>query len=163
MTDIVSYVEYFRKIATEHKEINDFFMIDINEILAGLRITIKYPALILENLSGNYLASNLDNPLVIIDGGFLIIDHLKNPDDFQGEIALLDSIMKIGNQVIARMLYDYSRCVPLAVKAIPGYDINSVNYERLGPVFDNDFCIAYSFKLFYLGNFEYDPSKWNES
>ena len=31
MTDISSYVEYFRTLAREHKEINDFYMMDINE------------------------------------------------------------------------------------------------------------------------------------
>ena len=47
MTDINSYVEYFRTLAREHKEINDFYMMDINEILDGLRSTVQYPALIL--------------------------------------------------------------------------------------------------------------------
>ena len=37
MTDINSYVEYFRFIAREHKEINDFYMMDINEPLEVLR------------------------------------------------------------------------------------------------------------------------------
>jgi hypothetical protein len=76
MADISSYIEYFRKIANEHKEINGFYMMDINEILDGLRSNVKYPAMILENISGSYLASNLDNPLEVINGGFLIIDHI---------------------------------------------------------------------------------------
>ena len=93
MADISSYIEYFRQIATEHKEINGFYMMDINEILDGLRSTVRYPALILENLSGSYMASNLDNPLEVINGGFLIIDHLPNPDDFQGEVAIIDQMI----------------------------------------------------------------------
>ena len=106
MEDISSYIEYFRRIAAEHKDINGFYMMDINEILDGLRSTIKYPALILENLSGSYMASNLDNPLEIINGGFLIIDHLPNPDDFQGEMTLIDRMKQIGHQIITRMLHD---------------------------------------------------------
>src|SRR5512133_4045817 len=102
MGSISSYIEYFRKIATEHKDINGFYMMDINEILDGLRSTVKYPALILENPSGSYVASNLDNPLEVINGGFLIIDHLQYPDDFQGEIVLIDRTKQIGHQVIAR-------------------------------------------------------------
>ena len=69
MTDINSYVEYFRTLATEHKEINDFYMMDINEPLAALRSNIKYPALILTRLSGNFEASNLDNILDSINAG----------------------------------------------------------------------------------------------
>jgi hypothetical protein len=147
MADISSYIEYFRQLATEHKEINGFYMMDINEILDGLRSTVKYPALILENLSGSYMASNLDNPLEVINGGFLIIDHLPNPDDFQGEMALIDRMKQIGHQVIVQMLYDKMKCEPLAEKAILGFDINTVNFEVIGPVFDNDYGIWFTFRI----------------
>jgi hypothetical protein len=33
------------------------------------------------------------------------------------------------------------------MKAIPGFDVNSVNYEMLGPLFDNDFGMMFSFKI----------------
>ena len=147
MADISSYIEYFRKITTEHKEINGFYMMDINEILDGLRSTVKYPALILENLSGSYLASNLDNPLEVINGGFLIVDHLPNPDDFQGEVVIIDRMKQIGHQVIVRMLHDKMKCEPLAEKAIPGFDLNTVNYEVIGPIFDFSFGITFSFNF----------------
>ena len=161
MTDINSYVEYFRTLAREHKEINDFYMMDINEILDGLRSTVKYPALILENLSGNYVASNLDNPLEIINGGFLIIDHLPNPDDFQGEMALINRMKQIGHQVIVRMLYDHLKCEPIAEKAIPGFDINSVTFEVIGPVFDNDFGVLYSFKIQKYISLDHNYNIWD--
>ena len=160
MADISSYIEYFRRIAAEHKEINGFYMMDINEILDGLRSTVKYPALILENLSGNYMASNLDNPLEVINGGFLIIDHLQNPDDFQGEMFLIDWMKEIGHQVIARMLHDKMKCELLAEKAIPGFDISTVSFEVVGPVFDNDFGISVSFKIQRLMEFDFDSTKW---
>jgi hypothetical protein len=54
MGNISNYFEYFRTIAEEHPEINGFYMMDINEVLDGMRISVKYPALILENLSGSY-------------------------------------------------------------------------------------------------------------
>jgi len=147
MADISSYIEYFRRIVDEHKEINGFYMMDINEILDGLRSTVRYPALILENLSGSYIASNLDNLLEVINGGFLIIDHLPNPDDFQGEMLLIDRMKEIGHQIILRMLDDKMRCEPSAEKAIPGFDINSVSFEVIGPVFDSDFGLFFSFKI----------------
>ena len=79
MTDINNYVEYFRTIAREHKEINDFYMMDINEPLAALRSNIKYPALILTSLSGNFEASNLDNILDSINAGSVSYTHLTLP------------------------------------------------------------------------------------
>jgi len=160
MADISSYIEYFRRIADEQKEINGFYMMDINEVLDGLRSTVKYPALILENLSGSYRASNLDNPLEVINGGFLIIGHLVQIDDFSGEMQLVSKMKQIGTDIIARMLYDHIKCEPLALKAIPGFNINSVGYETLGPVFDNDYGVIFSFKLQNCLDLEYDPSKW---
>jgi hypothetical protein len=130
---------------------------DINEILDDLRSTVKYPALILENLSGSYLASNLDNPLEVINGGFLIIDHLPNADDFQGEVVIIDRMKQIGHQDVARMLHDHLKCELLAEKAIPGVDVNTVSFEVIWPVFDNDYRIMFSFKLLDCLNLEYKP------
>jgi len=160
MADISSYIEYFRRLAAEHKDINGFYMMDINEILDGLRSTVKYPALILENISGSYLASNLDNPLEVINGGFLILDHLPNPDDFQGEVVIIDRMKQIGHQIIARMLHDHLKCEPLAEKAIPGFDVNNVTYEMLGPVFDNGYGVLYSLKILDIIDLGINPSKW---
>ena len=161
MTDINSYVEYFRTLAIEHKEIKDFYMMDINEPLAALRSNIKYPALILTSLSGNFEASNLDNILDSINAGFLIIGHLDQIDDFSGELLVLARMKQIGTSIIARMLHDHMKCELLTVKAIPGFNINSVSYEMLGPVFDNDLGVMYSFKLQDCLDLEFDPSKWN--
>ena len=161
MTDINSYVEYFRTLATEHKEINDFYMMDINEPLNALRSNLKYPALILTSLSGNFEASNLDNILDLINGGFLIIGHLAQVDDFSGEMQLVSKMKQIGIDIIARMLHDYMKCELLSLKAIPGFNINSVSYEMLGPVFDNDYGVMFSFKLQCCLDIEYYPAKWD--
>ena len=160
MTDINSYVEYFRILANEHKQINDFYMMDINEPLDALRSTIKYPALILTSLSGNFEASNLDNILDLINGGFLILGHLNQIDDFSGEILVLGRMKQIGTDIIARMLHDYLKCEQLTLKAIPGFNVNSVSYEMLGPVFDNDYGVMFSFKLQDFLSLEYDFSIW---
>ena len=160
MTDINSYVEYFRTLASEHKEINDFYMMDINEPLDALRSNIKYPALILTSLSGNFEASNMDNILDSVNGGFMILGHLDQIDDFCGEMQLVSKMKQIGTDIISRMLHDHMKCEPLALKAIPGFNINTVSYEMLGPVFDNDFGIMVSFKIIETVDLEYYPSKW---
>ena len=160
MTDINSYIEYFRTLASKHKGINDFFMMDINESLDALRSNIKYPALILTSLSGNFEASNLDNILDLINGGFLIIGHLDQIDDFSGEMQLVSKMKQFGTDIIARMLDDYLKCEPLALKAIPGFNINSVSYEMLGPVFDNDFGMMFSFKIQDCLDLRYNLEIW---
>jgi len=160
MTDINSYVEYFRTIAREHKEINNFYMMDINEPLDALRSTIQYPALILTSLSGNLESSNLDNILDTVNGGFMILGHLTQVDDFSAEMQLVSKMKQIGTDVIARMLHDYLKCELLALKAIPGFNINSVSYEMLGPVFDNDYGVMFSFILQDCLDLEYNPLQW---
>jgi hypothetical protein len=101
--------------------------------------------------------------LEVINGGFMIIDHLPNPDDFQGEMVLIDRMKEIGHQVIARMLHDKMKCEPLAEKAIPGFDINSVAFDVIGPVFDNDYGILYFYMVHDLIDIEYDKSRWELS
>lgn len=162
MTDINSYVEYFRTIAREHKEINDFYMMDINEPLEALRSTIKYPTLILTSLSGNFEASNLDNILDSVNGGFMILGHLDQVDNFSAEMQLVSKMKQIGIDVIARMLHDYLKCELLAQKAIPGFNIKTVTYEMLGPVFDNDYGIIFSFKLIDMKSFTFTPLVWSQ-
>ena len=163
MADISSYIEYFRILAREHKEINDFYLMDINEPLDALRSNIKYPALILTSLSGNFEASNLDNILDSINGGFLIIGHLDQINDFSGEMQLISKMKQIGTDIIARMLHDHLKCELLAEKAIPGFNINSVSYEMLGPVFDNDFGMMFSYKILKKCDLEFISSNWEFS
>jgi len=160
MTDINSYVEYFRTLALDHKEINDFYMMDINEPLDALRSSIKYPALILTCLSGSFEASNLDNILDSVNGSFIILGHLDQVDNFSAEMQLVSKMKQLGTEIIARMLHDHLKCELLALKAIPGFNINSVSYEMLGPVFDNDFGIIFSFIIQDINNIEYDSGKW---
>jgi len=54
---------------------------------------------------------------------------------------------QIGHEVIARMLHDKMKCELLAEKAIPGFDLNTVSFEVVGPVFDNDYGAEFIFKL----------------
>jgi hypothetical protein len=135
-------------------------MIDIFDPLDALRTTIQYPALILTSLSGSFQASNLDNILDVVGGGFLIIDHLHQLDNFPAETALLSKTKRICVEIISRMLNDHLKCEPLAVKAIPGFDIETVNYEMMGPVFDNDFGVIYTHKLIDRLCLEYNSTIW---
>ncbi len=137
-------------------------MMDINEPLDALRSTIKYPALILTSLSGTFEASNLDNILDSINAGFLIIGHLDQIDDFSGELLVLGRMKQIGTDIIARMLHDHMKCELLTLKAIPGFNINSVSYEMLGPVFDNDFGMLFFFKIEDSMDLNFYPLTWEE-
>ena len=77
-------------------------------------------------------------------------------------MQLVSKMKQIGTDIIARMLSDHQKCEPLALKSIPGFGINSVSYEMLGPVFDNDFGVMYSFKFQTCNELGFDPSKWDK-
>jgi hypothetical protein len=104
--------------------------------------------------------SNLDNPLEVINGGFITIDHLPNPDDFQGEVVTIDRMKEIGHQVIARMLQDKMKCEERVEKAIPGFDLNSVTLEVVGPLLDSDFGLLFCIRVQDHLDLEFDPKKW---
>ena len=70
---------------------------------------------------------------------------------------------QIGTDIISRMLHDYMKCELLTQKAIPGFNINSVSYEMLGPVFDNDYSVMFSFKLLNCVGLEFDLSRWGKT
>ena len=59
------------------------------------------------------------------------------------------------------MLHDHMKCEPLVLKVIPGFNINSVSYEMLGPVFDNDYGVMFSFKIQDRLDLEFDTEKWD--
>lgn len=90
-------------------------MMDINEPLDALRSTIKYPALILTSLSGNFQALNLDDILDVVQGGFLLIDHPAHHDDFPSQTLSLSPTKMIGTQIIKTMLADHLTCEEPAV------------------------------------------------
>ena len=163
MTDLNDYLHYFKKLADEHVDIKDFYVMDINEPLIAMRDAIQFPALILNSLAGSLSAPNLDNTLDEIKGGFLIVGQLENLDDFPGEMALLQSMKQIGSEIMARMIRDVYKCEPLATKAIPGFKVNSVQYEMIDRVFENGFGFLFNFTIITTIDLQYDASKWDEN
>jgi uncharacterized protein YerC len=161
MTDLRDYIAYFQQLANEHVDINDFFIMDINEPVMAFKNGMKFPALILNSVTGVFDAPNLDNKLDRISGGFLVIDNVPEVDDFFNEMITLQQMKQLGSDIIARMLYDKLKCETLAVKAIPGFDIRTVSYEMMGPLFDNCFGFNFTFKLITTVNLDYDPEKWD--
>jgi len=167
MADITAYIEYFEKLAKEHKEIQHspsakhFFMMDINELLSATNSTAKYPAIVLLKLSGRAIDRKEDNRLVSIEGGFLVLDHCKNIDDFAAELAIFQKTFAIGMQMISRIAHDQQQPVPYSSKALPGFDPDSVRWEMIGPVFENHFGIIFRFPVNLMADLEYDSEKWS--
>ncbi len=167
MINVLTYIKYFQRLANRHPEINDFYVMDYNEPLAALRSGIKYPALILNSITGKYQEINADNVLVVSSCGFLIIDHLDNPDDFFNESLILDKTMRIGNDIITRMRGEMNNQeILLTWGGIGKFDLNTVKFEMMGPLFENDFGFNFTFNLKVPAYVDYDifaQGMWQEA
>ena len=161
MTDVSAYLQYFRNLANLHVNINDFYVMDINEPLNAMRSGMKFPALIMNTLEGSLAANNLDNVLDNIHGGFLIIDHLAKMDDFSGEMTILQHTKELGIDLISRMNYDLYKNEPAAMKAIQGFRYDSVTYQMVDGIFDNCFGFLFTYRLLSTMDLDYNPLKWH--
>ena len=149
------YIEYMRNLATQHPDIESFFIMDINEVKNAKKGDIKYPALILTNYDGMLIDTNRDAKLNQVTCGFLIIDDVPKVNDFDQERDVLDRTFLTGCQVIEKMKYDADHCV----EEIRGFVKNSVKYEMEGPVFTTEFGFLFTFTI-YADPVAYIPSVW---
>ncbi|MDP1624110.1 MAG: hypothetical protein Q8M08_17440 [Bacteroidales bacterium] len=161
MTDVRAYLRYFQNLAQWHNDLHDFYVMDINEPLQALRGSMQFPALIMNSLSGSFVAPNLDNTLDEVKGGFLVLGRLDNVDDFSGEMLLLQHMKQIGQSIFSRMNHDLLTCEPRALKAILGFNINSVSYQMVDGIFDNCFGFLFSFRIHTKLDLSYNPLQWS--
>lgn len=161
MTDVRAYLHYFQQLAQQHVAINSFFVMDINEPLAAMRNNIKFPSLIMNTITGSFAASNHDNTIDDVTGGFLILGQLANMDDFAAEMLLLEQMKQIGTDIISRMNYDLIKCEPRAQKAIVGFSLKSVSYEMAEGIFTNCFGFFFTFRLNSPVDLSYNAAKWS--
>lgn len=154
------YISYFENLARKHKSIlhtdaqKHFYRLDIEEVLTGLRTPIKYPALILEMHEGRILNNASDNIRDLQTGAFMIVKQVSKKDDFKEEMSALEECLNIGYDIIARMWQDRHN------RVLNSFDIGTVNYSKVGPVFDNAYGYRFTFGLDdRLPG--YDSTKWN--
>ena len=161
MTDVRSYLHYFQNLTKEHKGIRDFYIMDIQEPLASIRGNMTFPAMIMNTLTGNFIAPSHDNTQDELKGGFLIIDHLADLDDFSGEMLMFQNTKQLGLDIISRMNYDLQKCELRALKSIQGFRIDSVSYQMVDGLFDNCFGFLFSFQIVSPIDLIYYASKWD--
>jgi hypothetical protein len=129
---------------------------DINEVLGDLRQGMQYPALVLNSVNG-FLSENAsqDNTQGLVKAGFMVIDHCDSVDDFVGEMQILGETFDYSMQILSKLKLDAS-CGTFIKK----FDVNSIKFEMLGPVFDNDYGFMFTFDLrFFVDGLAYDPSQ----
>ena len=155
--NVAQYLEYFRSAASLHPSIKGFYTMDINEVLGDLRQGMQYPALILNSVNG-FLSENLsaENTQNLVKAGFMVIDHADSLDDFTREMQILGETFDWSMDILTRIKND-AACGDFIRK----FDVNSIKFEMLGPVFDNDYGFMFTFDLrFFVSDLSYIPEEW---
>jgi len=163
MTDLKSYIQYFQTLAASHIDIHDFYIMDINEPLNGIR-DMQFPAMILTSITGNLLATNLDNPIDSIKGGFLIIDRLEDASDFINEMEILEATKITGIDVISKIISDiYTQSYSRDDNPLQGFNPSTVAYQMVDGIFDNCFGFSFTFQVDCTVDLSPKPEKWTEN
>ena len=155
--NIAEYIQYFRSVASLHPSIKGFYTMDINEVLGDLRQGMQYPALVLNSVNG-FLSENVsaDNTHALVKSGFMVIDHSDSVDDFAREMQILGDTFEYSMQILSKLKKD-SFCGTFSRK----FDVSSIKFEMLGPVFDNDYGFMFTFDLrFFVSDLSYKPDQW---
>ena len=165
---IPDYVSYFETLARQHKEVlhsesqKHFFVMDINNVLGAMAdSSICYPAIILNSLSSRLVGSNLDNANEHFSGGFMVIHHSHDVDDYNSMVDALAISHRIGMDFLQRIHNDILSCKPIAEKALPSWNIFNVSSKMWGPVFDNDFGFSFEFPVIRPIDTAFKPENWN--
>ena len=162
MNKVASYIEYFKILVSRSYEINSFYMMDVNEPLTAFHSDMKFPMLILHALSGKIQAQNLDNVLDNIQGGFMILDFLSDPTDFNEEMALLDRMKSCGMDIILKMQHDSMLQAPMSNTPLKGFNFNSVNYQMIDGIWDKCFGFMFTFSIDTNLSQSYNPFLWSK-
>ena len=86
----------------------------------------------------------------------MVVDHVDLVDDFQKEMQILGDTFDTCIDILTKLLKD-AQCGTFIRKL----DVDSIKYEMLGPVFDNDFGFMFTFDLrFFVSDLSYKPDRW---
>lgn len=152
-------VEFHKSIATAHVEIKGFYRFDVAEIIGQFRSGVKTPALLLESHSSDLesqtkMVSNFNSRKI----SFILLDFAGKSGNFDKQNEVLDNLENITLDIIS---YLVTQNKTNGSWLFGMFDINTVQIEKVGPIFDN----MYGWNVIYsLKNHEsmvFNPAKWN--
>ncbi len=155
------YVQYFKTIAETHKDIGHtdqekhFYRLNISEVQNTLRSIVPGKVFMLESYEGQLIDQRSDNVRDEQLCAFMILGHVP-PGDFDQENIILGECKRIGFEVISKLYKDKKD----NVAELRGFDIGSVHYMKVGPIFDNYFGYRFTHSINDKANVAYDPAKW---
>ena len=150
-------VEFHKQIAIKNNAINGFYRFNVAELLGQLRSGLNAPILALEShsseLEGNGV-SNFNGRAI----SFLVLDHAGRDDEYDKQDEVLDAMEQIVLDIISYLKQLHGDKTSWLYGK---FEINTVKYEKVGPVFGD----MYGWNVLYtLKNHEpmkVDATKWD--
>jgi hypothetical protein len=165
------YLNYFEQMARQLLQIGHsttkkrFARINIEEVLTGLRNSINLSdwCMFLESYEGKLILKADETAADIITGAFMIVKNVQ-PDNFVQEAMVLDQSKAIGIKIVSRMILDKQKAYQGTAPAfMRGFDVSSVNYQKVGPLFDNAYGYRFEFSVLANENLLVSAEDWDES
>lgn len=167
--DADKFEEYFEDMAIHNKAIahtpesRRFARLNIEEVLSGMRgdLDLSNWCLILEMYEGRLSENNSDNIMDNQASAFMVIKSVTQGDFSQERLTLKDAKI-IAFQFLKKIRKD-ARVFPKTEAnryngLVKNFDINTVGYNKVGPVFDNCFGFRIEFSFSESISMAYDPN-----
>lgn len=160
-TTFSELVTYFKKLATNHKEIRHsetekhFYRFEVDEVLTGIN-KLKYPAFILEGYRFTYKDMKADNPVKKRQGAFILLDHVGDPGNHDKIHEVWDRLEEIGDDILSRINADKRD----KTSPVRDFDLESVEGSLLATELGNHYGIRFTFDIDCRYSREVDPEKW---
>lgn len=161
MGQVSAIIDYFRTVSTNHKSIlhteseKHFFRYSLTEMLNSLRSSMEYPAIGLENISGNIDDLLSDNKRNAAQLAFILIKPCPLLD-FENQEEIMDEMFEIGIDILGKIHKDLHIDSPIKV-----FNFQDVDYSPIGPIFENHFGYRFAFTINNPAKIRFDGDKWN--
>lgn len=107
LQDLPSFIDYFRKLATEHRKLKGFAHGPATRIIALDRSTLDYPALWLETPTFQPGDNDADNTSGTWSGAIVVLQNTDS--DYEQEDQAWAETLGLLNAVLSRLMKDFPR------------------------------------------------------
>jgi hypothetical protein len=168
---IKDFVDYFENVAKGNKIISHatpqdrvaFKRIDIEDVINGIRSDLEGVSMYLESPEIKPADALSDNPRKLFKGAFLIMKPV-DVSDVDQILEALDICQTVCDQILAKILNDLKKhkINSLHPFKIKGFNVGSVDMQKVGPIFGNSYGYRFTFTLdqTFTSNLILDQADW---
>jgi hypothetical protein len=166
------YRTYFKEVAKDNKRLSHqtpagkvaFKEITIQDVMDGISVDLDDMTLFIEAPNIRAQDGLSDNPRKVYSAAFVVMMPLKDVGDTDKIIEYYDQTEVVTEQILSRILNDAkkARNNKNYIFKINGFDVNSVSYEPVGPIFNGwyGFRTAFTINQTFTKNLILDETKW---